>query len=324
MKTGKRSALNVNGESLTVRSGIRREGIGNTLYKDKYLWLLVIPGIIYYLVFLYGPMCGLVIAFENYSPFRGVLGGPWVGFKWFEQFFNSQFFWRLMRNTILLNVYSLLWGFPAPIIFALLLNEVRSQKFKRISQTMSYLPHFVSTVVIVGIIFNLLDPDQGLINTAIQALGGESVNFISDPKWFRTVYIASGIWQEVGWGCIIYLAALAGIDPQLYEAATVDGASKLRQIWHITLPGIVPTIIIMLILSMGSMFSVGYEKIILMYNPNNYSTADVINTYVYRRGVVGSEYSFGTAVGLFQSAISFMLVTLVNKISRKVSDISLW
>lgn len=324
MNTGKRSALNRNAESLARRSGARWERIRNTLHKDKYLWLLIIPGIVYYLVFLYAPMCGLVISFENYSPFRGVLGGPWVGFKWFEQFFNSQFFWRLMKNTILLNIYSLLWGFPAPIIFALLLNEARNRRFKRISQTMSYLPHFVSTVVIVGIIFNLLDPDQGLINMAIEALGGESVNFISDPRWFRTVYIASGIWQEIGWGCIIYLAALAGIDPQLYEAATVDGASKLRQIWHITLPGIVPTIIIMLILSMGNMFSVGYEKIILMYNPNNYSTADVINTYVYRRGVVGSEYSFGTAVGLFQSAISFMLVILVNKISRKVSDISLW
>ena len=324
MRTGKRSILNVNGEALIVKSGIRKKGIATTLYKEKYLWLLVIPGIIYYLVFLYGPMGGLVIAFENYSPFRGILGGPWVGFKWFEQFFNSQFFPRLMRNTILLNVYSLLWGFPAPIIFALLLNEARSRKFKRIAQTMSYLPHFVSTVVIVGIIFNLLDPDQGLVNMAIQALGGESVNFISDPRWFRTVYIASGIWQEIGWGCIIYLAALAGIDPQLYEAATVDGANKLQQIWHITLPCIVPTIVIMLILSMGSMFSVGYEKIILMYNPNNYSTADVINTYVYRRGVVGSEYSFGTAVGLFQSAISFILVILVNKISRKVSNISLW
>jgi putative aldouronate transport system permease protein len=191
-------------------------------------------------------------------------------------------------------------------------------------QTVSYLPHFISTIVVVGILSSFLQPDNGLVNLALKAVTGESINFMSDPKWFRTLYISSGIWQDVGWSCIIYLAALAGIDPQLYEAATIDGARKLRQIWSVTLPCLLPTIIIMLIMSLGGMFTVGYEKIIAMYTTNTYETADVINSYVYRRGVAGSEYSFGTAVGLFQSVINFTLVVIVNKISRRVSEISLW
>ncbi|MEA4890003.1 MAG: ABC transporter permease subunit [Clostridiaceae bacterium] len=294
------------------------------IWRDKFLWLLVLPGIVYYLIFIYAPMFGLVISFENYSPLRGLLGGPWVGFKWFEQFFSSPFFGRLMRNTILLNVFSLLWGFPAPIIFALMINEVRSRPYKKIAQTISYLPHFISTVVIVGILSNLLSPNDGLINLFIKAIGGESINFLGQPEWFRTIYIASGIWTDLGWSCIIYLAAIAGIDSSLYEAATVDGANKFKQIFHITIPGIMPTVIILLIMSLGGMFSVGYEKIILLYNTNTYETADVINTYVYRRGVVNAEYSFGTAAGLFQSVINFALVIIVNKISKKLSEVSLW
>lgn len=298
--------------------------LGKVLWRDRYLWILVLPGVVYFAVFLYAPMIGLVISFESYSPFRGMFAGPWVGLKWFQQFFGSPYFGRLMRNTILLNLYSLFWGFPAPIIFALMLNEVRSRHFKKITQTLSYLPHFVSTVVIIGIVSSLLDPDSGLINLAIKATGGQPINFMGAPQWFRTIYIGSGIWQDLGWSCIIYLAALAGIDPQLYEAAKIDGAGKLQQIWHVTLPGIIPTIVIMLIMSLGGMFSVGYEKIILMYNTSTYETADVINTYVFRRGIVGSEYSFGTAVGLFQSAINFTLVYFVNKLSGKISEVSLW
>ena len=305
-------------------SGSRLRRFKKNFWKDRYLWLLVLPGVIYFAIFLYAPLVGLVISFESYSPFRGLFAGPWVGFKWFEQFFGSPYFGRLMRNTILLNLYSLFWGFPAPIIFALMLNEAKNKKFKKISQTLSYLPHFVSTVVIIGIIGSLLDPDSGLINLAIKAAGGQSINFMGLSQWFRTVYIGSGIWQDLGWSCIIYLAALAGVDPQLYEAAMIDGAGKFQRIWHITLPGILPTIIIMLIMSLGGLFSVGYEKIILMYNTSTYETADVINTYVFRRGIVGAEYSFGTAVGLFQSVINFALVFFVNKFSRKVSEISLW
>lgn len=309
------------GVSAPKKAGVRR---WKTLWKERYLWLLVLPGVVYFAIFLYAPMIGLVISFESYSPFRGVFAGPWVGFKWFRQFFESPYFGRLMRNTVLLNLYGLFWGFPAPIIFALMLNEVNNRFFKKISQTLSYLPHFVSTVVIISIVSELLDPDFGLINLAIKGMGGSTINFMGSSRWFRTIYIGSGIWQDLGWSCIIYLAALAGIDPQLYEAAKIDGAGKFQQIWHVTLPGIIPTIVIMLIMSLGGMFSVGYEKIILMYNTSTYETADVINTYVFRRGIVGGEYSFGTAVGLFQSAINFALVYFVNRLSRKISEVSLW
>lgn len=310
-------------KAAAVRKRSRRH-LGKILWRDRYLWLLVLPGVVYFTVFMYAPMIGLAISFESYSPFRGMFAGPWVGFKWFQQFFGSPYFGRLMRNTILLNLYGLFWGFPAPVLFALMLNEVGNRYFKKITQTLSYLPHFVSTVVIIGIVSSLLSPDSGLVNMAIKGMGGTAINFMGMPQWFRTIYIGSGIWQDLGWSCIIYLAALAGIDPQLYEAARIDGAGKLQQIWHVTLPGIMSTIVIMLIMSLGGMFSVGYEKIILMYSTSTYETADVINTYVFRRGIVGSEYSFGTAVGLFQSAINFALVYLVNRLSRKISEISLW
>lgn len=294
------------------------------LKKEKYLWLLVLPGIIWYIIFAYIPMYGLVIAFKNFSPFKGIWKSPWVGFMWFEQFFSSQFFWRLIRNTLLLNIYNIVFAFPVPIILALLLNEIQHTWYKRIAQTISYLPHFISTVVVVGMMVNFLSPVGGIVNRIIEALGGQKINFMIEPKWFRTLYIASGIWQSAGWGSIIYLAALSGIDTELYEAATVDGASKVRQIWHISIPGILPTIVIMLILNLGRILSVGFEKIILMYNPATYETADVINTYVYRRGIVSGEYSFGAAVGLFQSVANFLFIVAANKFSRKVSEISLW
>lgn len=295
-----------------------------TLDKEKYLWLLVLPGIIWYIIFAYMPMYGLIIAFKDFSPYRGIAGSPWVGFMWFEQFFESQFFWRLIRNTLLLNIYNIIYSFPVPIILAILLNEVQHSWYKRVAQTISYLPHFVSTVVVVGMMANFLSPVNGIVNRIIVALGGKSINFMIMPEWFRTLYIISGIWQGAGWGSIIYLAALSGIDPQLYEAATVDGASKLKQLWHISIPGILPTIIIMLILNLGRILSVGYEKIILMYNSATYETADVINTYVYRRGLQSGEYSFGTAVGMFQSVINFIFIICANKFSRKLTEISLW
>ncbi len=296
----------------------------STLNKEKALWLLVLPGIIWYLIFAYAPMFGLVIAFQDFSPFKGFTGSSWVGFAWFQQFFNSQFFGRLIRNTLLLNIYNILFSFPVPIILALLLNEIQHSWYKKTVQTISYLPHFVSTVVVVGMLANFLSPVGGIVNLMIEKLGGESINFMIKPEWFRPLYIISGIWQEVGWGSIIYLAALSGIDTQLYEASIVDGANKWKQLWHISIPGILPTIIIMLIMNLGHILSIGYEKIILMYNSSTYETADVINTYVYRRGILSGEYSFGTAVGLFQSVISFVFVIAANRISKRVTEVSLW
>ena len=288
------------------------------------LTAMCIPALLLVLLFNYVPMFGLIIAFQDFSPFRGIADSPWAGFMWFEQFFGSQFFWRLLRNTLLLNLYNVIFSFPIPILLALLRNEIRHSWYKKAAQTISYLPHFVSTVVVVGMMANFLSPVGGIVNLAIEKFGGESVNFMIKPEWFRSLYVISGIWQEAGWGSIIYLAALSGIDIQLYEAAIVDGANKWKQLWHISIPGILPTIIIMLIMSLGHILSIGYEKIILMYNSATYETADVINTYVYRRGIVSGEYSFGTAVGLFQSVINFVFVIAANRLSRKVTEISLW
>lgn len=294
-----------------------------TLKKEKYLWFLVLPGVIWYIIFAYGPMYGLIISFENFSPYRGIWGGPWVGLKWFNQFFSSQFFWRLIKNTLLLNIYGIIFSFPVPILLALFLNEIQHKWYRSAAQTISYLPYFVSTVVIVGLVANFTMP-TGIVNNILGLFGIQPINFLVKPEWFRTLYIASGIWQTAGWGSIIYLAAMSGIDSQLYEASVVDGATKIKQLWHITIPGIMPTIIIMLILNVGHILSVGYEKIILMYNTSTYETADVINTYVYRRGILSGEFSFGTAVGLFQSIINFAVVMLANKFSKRVSEISLW
>jgi putative aldouronate transport system permease protein len=243
---------------------------------------------------------------------------------WFEQFFSSQFFWRLITNTLLLNFYNIIFSFPVPILLALLLNEIRHSWYKKAAQTISYLPHFVSTVVVVGMITNFLSPVGGIVNLMIEKLGGGSINFMIKPEWFRPLYIMSEVWQGAGWGSIIYLAALSGIDTQLYEASIVDGANKWKQLWHISIPGILPTIIIMLIMNLGHILSIGYEKIILMYNTSTYETADVINTYVYRRGIVSGEYSFGTAVGLFQSVINFVFIIAANRFSRKMTEVSLW
>lgn len=314
---------NTSAKTSTENAVKRKKGLWDTIKKEKWLWIIVLPGVIWYAIFTYGPMYGLVIAFEQYSPGRGILGGPWVGLKWFEQFFSSQFAWPLIRNTLLLSIYGLAFSFPIPIILAIMLNEVRSNKFKQFAQTVSYLPHFISTVIIVGMIVNFLAPD-GLINNIITLLGGQSKNFMVMPEWFRTIYISSGVWQSAGWSSIIYLAAISGIDAQLYEAATVDGASRLRQIWNVTLPCILPTIVILLIMNVGNILSIGYEKIILMYNPATYETADVINTYVYRRGIGGGEFSFGAAVGLFQSVVNLIVLVSANTVSRRVNGTSLW
>jgi putative aldouronate transport system permease protein len=253
---------------------------------------------------------------------KGMLNSPWVGFKHFETFFDSYYFTRLLRNTVIISFYDLIFGFPAPIILALVLNEVKRQMFKRFVQTVSYLPHFISLIVVVGMIldFSALD---GVINQLIVLFGGQPISFMQNEDWFRSVYVGSNIWQGIGWGSIIYLAALSAISPELYEAARVDGANRWSQMVHITIPGIMPTIIIMLILRVGNMMDVGYEKIILLYNPSVYETADVISSFIYRKGLLEMSYSYSAAVGLFNSVINFALLLAVNRLARKTGS-SLW
>lgn len=301
----------------------RRSLIKKDLKRNKFIYLLALPIIAYYGIFHYGPMYGLLMAFKDFSIADGIWGSRWIGFDHFENFFNSYYFGRLIRNTILINIYELLFAFPAPILLALLLNEIRGRIFKRTVQTISYLPHFISIVVVVGMMFDFLARD-GLINQLLGFFGIDSIPFMSEPGWFRTLFVGSGIWQGLGWGSIIYLAAISTIDPTLYEAAKMDGAGRFKQVLHITIPGIMPTIVIMFILNMGSMMSVGSEKVLLMYSPLTYETADVISTFVYRRGVLDSDYGFTTAVGLFNSIVSFILLVASNTISKRVSEHKLW
>ncbi len=291
--------------------------------RSKYLYLLFALPFLYYLLFCYWPMNGVLIAFQNFRVRKGILGSDWVGFANFANFITDPYFWKLVRNTILLNVYNILFGFPAPIVLALLMNELRNAGFKKFVQTVSYLPHFISTVVVVSMIVNFLSSD-GMINMLLKAFGQTSVQFLMQPEWFRPIYVASGIWQNVGWNSIIYLAALSNVDMQLYEAATIDGAGRFRQMLNVTLPGIMPTITIMFIFAVGGIMSVGFEKILLLYNGSTYETADVIATYVYRRGLLKSDFSYGTAVGLFQSVIGFLFLFVTNQLSKRFGETSLW
>ncbi|TYP78160.1 ABC transporter permease [Paenibacillus methanolicus] len=290
---------------------------------NKYLYLMMLPVLVYYIVFHYVPMYGAVIAFKNYSPMKGILGSDWVGLKHFADFFNSYYFWRILKNTLLISLYSLLFEFPAPIILALLINEVRGRAFKRAVQTITYMPYFISLVVICGIITDFTNAD-GLINQIFVWLGYDGQAMLQKPGLFRPIYILSEIWQRIGWESIIYIAALMSIDQEQYEAARMDGASRLKQIVYITLPGIMPTIAIMLILRMGNLLNVGFEKIILLYNPITYETADVISSFVYRKGLLEFGWSYSSAVGLFNSVINLVLLVTANAISRRVSKSSLW
>jgi putative aldouronate transport system permease protein len=286
---------------------------------------MLLPGLIYYIIFRYVPMYGVVIAFKDFNARLGILGSPWIGFEQFIRFFTHPYFFRLVRNTFLISFYSLLIGFPAPIILALMLNELRNQTYKRFVQTVSYLPHFISIVAIVGILTLLLSPTNGFVNVVLtKVFGMEPIYFMAEPGWFRPLFVASGIWQNIGWGAILYLAALSQVDVQLYDAAIVDGTSRMQKIWHISLPSIMPTIAILLILRIGTLFYVGFEKVILMYNPVTYSTADVIGSYVYRRGLQYAEFSYGAAVGLFNSVVNVILLITANWISRRVTEQSLW
>ena len=293
------------------------------LKKNRIIYFMAIPMLLYYIIFHYIPMYGAIIAFKDYSPTAGIMGSPWVGLKNFSAFFSSVYFSRLIRNTLVINLKLLIFGFPLPICLAILLNEVRSNYFRRIVQTITYLPHFISTMVLCGMIVDFVARD-GLITQIVEFFGGSNSNLLLHAENFQTIYVASDIWQTLGWNSIIFFAAITGIDQALYEAAELDGANRFQKILYVTLPGIRQTIVILLILRIGQMMSVGYEKIILLYNANTYETADVISTYVYRKGLLDFDYSYSTAVGLFNSVINFFLLGLANNFSKKLGDTSLW
>nr|WP_159888167.1 ABC transporter permease subunit [Paenibacillus puerhi] len=290
---------------------------------NKYLYLMMLPVIAYYIIFHYAPMYGALIAFKDYTPMKGIIGSEWVGLQHFRDFFASYYFWRILKNTIIISLYSLLFEFPAPILLALMINEVRNQLFKRFAQTVTYMPYFISMVVICGIITDFTNAD-GMVNRLFTAFGYDGQAMLQKPELFRSIYILSEIWQRIGWESIIYIAALMGIDQEQYEAARMDGASRWKQLLHITLPGIMPTITIMFILRMGNLLNVGFEKIILLYNPITYETADVISSFVYRKGLLEFGWSYSSAVGLFNSVINLMLLITANYVSRKVNESSLW
>lgn len=294
------------------------------IWQRRYLYLLMLPGLLYLLIFRYGPIAWLAISFKDYKVFAGFWGSAWIGLDNYITFFRAREFWMLIKNTVILSVCGLIFEFPMPIIFALMLNELKNEKFKKTVQTISYLPHFISVVVVVSFVNNLLSPTNGAVNKIIQMMGGEAVFFMGKAEWFRSVYIGSGIWQNLGWSAIIYLAALSGIDPTLYEAAIVDGASRMKRMRHITAPSIMNTVIIMFILKTGSIMNVGFEKVFLMGNDSTRQVSEIIATYVYKKGILDGSYSFATAVGLFNSAINFGIIIIVNRISRKVSETSLW
>jgi len=291
--------------------------------RNKYLYIMVAPVVAFYIIFHYLPMYGAQIAFRNFSPSLGIFDSPWVGLEHVINFVESHYFWRLIRNGLLLNLYEIIFGFPAPIILALLINELRNSAFKRISQTIVYLPHFISLVVVAGLVREFVSL-EGLINDILVLIGMERTVILQIPELFRPVFITSLVWQSMGWGSIIFLAALSGIDPQLYEAATLDGCGRFKKILYITLPGIMPTIVILLILRMGSMFDVGFERIILLYNPLTFETADVIGSFVFRRGLLEFNWSYSAAVGLFNSVINFAMILMANWLSRRVNETSLW
>lgn len=298
------------------------------LRKNKAAYLLFLPVLVYYIVFHYKPMYGLIIAFKDFSPYKGIWGSPWAanhGLYHFISFFNSAYFWRLIRNTLTISVTSLLVCFPAPIILALLINEVRNGKFSSLVQTFCYLPHFISTVVICSMIRLFVDYN-GFITKALASIGivDGTLSLLNYSQYFVPIYVISALWQTIGWDSIIYVSALSGVDQELYEAARIDGAGRWQQTVHVTLPSIMMTIVMMLILRLGSIMSVGYEKIILLYNAGIYETADVISTYVYRRGLLDADYSYSTAVGLFNSVINLTLVLVANKVTKKVTDYGLW
>ncbi len=305
------------------RPAQRRRTWRKTFRRDWQLYTLLVLPIAFLLIFRYLPMAGNVIAFRRFRPGGSVFGEEWVGLHYVRMFIGDAKFWQVFENTVILGGLSLLIVFPLPIILALMLNELRSRMFKRTVQTISYLPHFMSIVIVAGMVFQLVSL-QGTVNQIIEAVGGDAIAFMQRADWFRAIYISSEAWQTVGWGTILYLAALTTIDPQLYEAARIDGANRWRQTWHVTLPGIRPTMIVLLILNIGTFMAVGFEKVLLLYNPLLYPTADIIATYLYRIGIVSSNFSYATAIGLFEALIGLTLILSANAISRRLVGTSLW
>ncbi|WP_208591930.1 ABC transporter permease [Gracilibacillus suaedae] len=308
-----------NKEKIKVKTKKNRKIIQNWQ-----LYIFILPAFTYFIIFHYVPMYGIQIAFKDYVPSLGFLGSEWVGFKHFIRFFDSYYFWDLLKNTLGISIYELVVGFPLPIILALLLNEAKDGLYKRTVQTVTYAPHFISVVVISGMIIAFLSPTTGIINHIIAFFGFEPIAFMSDPAWFKTVYVLSGVWQSTGWGTIIYLAALSGVDPQQHEAAIVDGASRLQRILYINIPTLVPTMVILLIMNLGNIMALGFEKILLLQNPLNMESSNVIATFVYQAGLLDAQYSFAAAVGLFNAVINAILLIAVNQIARKTSETSLW
>jgi putative aldouronate transport system permease protein len=308
-----------------ARLAPRRElTFSQKLKRDMPKYAILAPAVLLLLVFHYLPLYGIVLAFQDFNVFSGISGSPWVGFRHFLVFLNDPSYWRVMRNTVIINIYSLIFGFQFPIAFALLLNEIRAKWFKKITQTVSYLPHFISWVIAAGIVATILSPSSGLVNTVLAWFGKEPVYFLTKAEIFRPILIVSGIWKGFGMSSVYYIAALAGIDQQLYEAAVVDGAGRWRQAWHITLPGMRNIIIVLLVLALGNMFSIGFDQIFLLYNPTVYETGDVISTYTYRFGLEKAMYSFSAAIGLTQAVVNFLMIFGANRLSRKVAGWSLW
>lgn len=303
---------------------VNKKTLRKRIYDNRYLILFALPAFLYFLVFAYGPMYGVIIAFKDYKPAFGILGSPWVGFKHFQRFFNSYYFTDLIRNTVGISLYSLIVGFPLPIILALTLNEVKDGFFKKFTQTATYAPNFISVVVVSGMLIAFLSPSTGIINHIISALGFERQAFLENPAWFKTIYVLSGVWQSTGWGSVIYFAALSGVDPELHEAAIIDGASRWQRTLYINLPVLIPTMVILLIMNFGSIMSVGFEKILLLQNPLNLESSNVISTFVYKQGLIDGQYSFAAAVDLFNGVINSLLLIIVNRIAKRVSSMSLF
>ena len=291
-------------------------------FREQYIML--IPGIIFFLVFCYGPMYGLIIAFQDFYPLKGISGSSFVGLKHFKALFTNPFFLSVLRNTLIISLYKLLICFPAPILFCLALNEIKRTGFKKVVQSISYLPHFVSWVVVSGIFIEFLSPSRGPINIILQNLGFEPIFFIADPKYFRGVLVLTDMWKSIGWGSIVYLAAITNVDPALYEAAEIDGAGRIKQIIHVTLPAIMPIVTVMFIMESGKILNDSFQQVYNFLTPTTYEVGDVISTFVYRMGILNMQYSFTTAVDLFKNTISFILVVVTNAIARRTSDYGLW
>lgn len=311
--------------SYKINSSIKtKKPIINDIIKHKWLYIMLSLGLIYLFIFRYIPMYGVLIAFKDFDMVKGILNSDWVGFRNFERLLASKDFYVIFKNSLLISLYRLVWGFPVPVILAIMLNEVNNLRYKKIVQTVIYLPHFISWVVIAGIINNFLSPSNGIINYIITSVGGESIAFLQKPQWFRTILVLSEIWKESGWGTIVYLAAISAIDTSLYESAKIDGANRFVQMWRITIPGIMPTIVVLLILKLGQLLNNGFEQIFLLYSPLVYDVADVFETYSYRIGLMEGVFSYATAIGLFQSVVGLILLYFSNKFSKRISENSIW